>query len=39
MYRLYLKSDDIFKKYLDIFDGYILEFKKKLLDNLIKGLI
>lgn len=38
MHRLYLKSDDIFKKYSDIFDGYTLELKKKSLDNLIKGL-
>ena len=38
MHRLYLKSDDIFKKYSDLFDGYTLELKKKSLDNLIKGL-
>ena len=38
MHKLYMETDDIFKKYSDIYDGYTLDLKKKSLDNLIKGL-
>lgn len=38
MHKLYITSDELFKKYSEIFDGYSLELKKKSLDNLIKEL-
>ncbi len=39
MHNLCIESDDILKKYSEIYDTYTLKLKKQSLDNLIKGLI